>query len=169
MRVTIEPACLRDASYVMANMRPTDAAEVLCQVPAEVKRHELACWLVTGSDAFVAYVDGRPSMVFGTSPVNVVCLSVWAVGTKRARRCIPAVTRFMIAEHLPKRVAEGYKSMEARSLVAHAEAHQWMQATGAVAHGPDFAYGKDDEMFRLFRWTSEALAPAARRFLHRRK
>lgn len=163
--ITIKPACIRDASFVMANMRPLDKLEVMCQVPETAKIHELAHWLVMGSDAFVAYVDDRPSMVFGTSPINAVCLSVWAVGTKRTRRCVPAVTRFMIGQHIPARIAEGFRSMEARSLVEHHEAHRWMTATGAVVHGPDFAYGRDDEMFRLFRWTAAVQPIAAERFL----
>ncbi len=157
MKITIAPACLRDASFVMANMRPLDAQEVFCQVPEGTKVHEMAHWLVMGSDAYVAYYDGRPSAVFGTSPINVVCLSVWALGTKRMRRCAPAITRFMREEAMPRRVEEGYLSMEARSLVAHTEAHNWMLATGAVVHGPDFVYGRGGEMFRLFRWTADAL------------
>lgn len=169
MKITIEPACLRDASYVMANMRPLDALEALCQVPDGVRIHELAHWLISGSAAYVAYVDGRPSAIFGTSPINVVCLSIWALGTKRMRRCIPAITRFMIAEHLPERAAEGYKLMEARSLVQHEEAHRWMQSTGAVVQGDDFEYGKEGEMFRLFRWEARSLPAATRHFLRRGK
>lgn len=167
MKITIEPACLRDASFVMANMRPLDELEVMCQVPDSARIHELAHWLISGSAAFVAYVDGRPSAVFGTSPINVVCLSIWALGTKRMQRCVPAITRFMIAEHLPERVAEGYKLMEARSLVQHEEAHRWMQSTGAVVQGADFEYGKGGEMFRLFRWEASAMEPATRHFLRR--
>ncbi len=162
--VEIKPACLRDASYVIANMRSLDAREVLCQVPEDTPRHELAYGLIMGSDAYVAYVDGRPAMVYGTSPINMVCGSLWALGTDRCKRAIPAITRHVLYELAPALHEAGFSSLEARSIVEHREAHRWMTSTGAVVHGPDFVYGRGGEMFRLFRWTPEAFAKARKRY-----
>lgn len=164
MRVDIVPACLRDTSYVFANMRPLDETEVRCQVPLDVKMHELAWSMLEGSEAFVARYKGVPVMVYGTAPMNVACLSVWAIGTAKTFRVLPAVTRHMIHDHLPERLKQGFVTMEARSHVDHTEAHRWMESTGAVAHGDPFVYGRDRQKFLLFRWTPEAFDTARRKY-----
>lgn len=162
--MTIEPACLRDTSFIFANMRPADTVEVMCQLPEGCKMHEVAWSMLQGGDAFVAKRKGLPVMVYGTAPMNVACLSVWAIGTAHTFRVLPAVTRHMIHEHLPERMEQGYVTMEARSHVGHVEAHNWMRSTGAVALGEPFIYGRDRQKFLLFRWTPEALAQARRKY-----
>lgn len=165
MTATIVPACLRDASYVVAHMRPADEDEILCQLPAGMRRHEIAYSLLfSGGDAFVALDGDRPVLFFGTHPINVCTLSAWAIGTKRTWRVLATATRWLIAEHLPGRIAEGYSSMEARTHVDHEHAHRWLESTGAVVHGPPFVYGRDGEKFLLYRWTADALAVAANRY-----
>lgn len=163
-RVTIEPACLRDASYVVANMRPADAEEVWCQVPEGTTGYELAHMLLFSGDAFIAKLDGVPAAFLGTQPLNVACMVAWAVGTKRMPRVLPALTRFAIQEHIPKRIAQGFVTMEARSLVGHEDAHRWLRSTGAVVQGEPFVYGRNREKFLLFRWSADALDAAARRY-----
>lgn len=162
--VKVIPACLRDASFILANMRALDEIEVLCQVPADQRRHELAWALLQGSDAFVATHNGVPVMVYGTAPMNVACLSVWAIGTAKTFKVLPVVTRHMIYTHLPDRLAQGFETMEARSHVDHVQAHAWMRSTGAVANGEPFVYGRDRQKFLLFRWEPEALETAHKRY-----
>lgn len=161
-KVTIEPACLRDGSFIIANMRPLDEDEVLCQVADGMKRHEIAYFLLMTGENFVAKLDGLPVMFFGTTPLNVAALNVWALGTSLTPRCVPAVTKFMI-RYLYGKHLEGWRSMEARSLVTHHTAHRWMERTGAVAHGEPFVYGKNREKFLLFRWVPECFPAVARR------
>ena len=100
-RVTIEPATLRDASYVMANLCERDREEVMCQVPPATKLHEMAYHLLMGSDAFGARLRGQPVAFFGVSPINVACCSVWAVGTKQMTKAVPAITDFMFDTLMP--------------------------------------------------------------------
>lgn len=153
MTVTIRPAIIRDASWITANLRPRDHEEAFCQLPPDTPSSVLAHWLVMSSDAFIAYVDDEPTTLFGTSPINVACYNVFAVGTRQMRRTIPEVTRFLMVEHIEKRIREGAKTMEARSLANHTQAHAWMRSTGAVQLGKAFPYGRNDEPFVLFRWT----------------
>lgn len=155
-KIEIAPATLRDASYVMACMRPQDREEVLCQVPDNTVMHEMAYHLLMGSDAYCASYNGQPAMFFGTSQINVACLSVWALGTRHMVRVTPAVTRFMVDELMPRKMAEGYRTMEARSLMTHFQAHKWIIDTGGRASGEPFEYGKDGEKFLLFRWTKDS-------------
>jgi hypothetical protein len=156
-RVDIRPATLRDASWVTANLRPLDHREAFCQLREGVKTHELAYFLVHGGDAFVADYIGTPAMVFGTMPINVCCLSVWALGTRHAWRVATAVSTWLRDTYLPEKAEQGFTSMEARSLVDHAVAHRWMESTGAVRATTPFVFGKGGEEFILFRWTVDKL------------
>lgn len=164
MVTTVRPACFRDASYIVANMRPEDETEILCQLPDGLKRHEIAYMLLMGGDAFVAFDGDLPVLFFGTHPINVCTLSAWAIGTRRTWRVLVEATRWLIADYLPGKMDEGYTSMEARSHVDHRQAHGWMESTGAVVHGPSFVYGRNGEKFLLYRWTADAMAGAAERY-----
>lgn len=155
--LTIQPATLKDASYVISWLRPEDEAEVLCQMPTGVLRHEIAYGLLMAGDCFSARLDGQPIALFGTSPINAACLSVWALGTVEVWRAVPVINRFMTGEHLPERIEQGYHSMEARSLVGHNSAHRWLEAMGGRQHGGPYEFGKNRELFVTFRWTDRDL------------
>lgn len=116
-----------------------------------------------GSDAFVAKWHGDPVAVFGVFPLTCCCLSVWMLGTKDAGRAVPAITAFMDGEMLPQKVAEGFLTMEARSIEGHEAAHRWMRATGAEVIGEAFEFGKHREKFLLFRWTTDAFGAIKRK------
>lgn len=152
-RIAIEPAVLRDVSYITANMRPMDRAEAYCQLPEDTTNYELAYMLTMGGDAFTARFDGKPVAAFGTAPINVACVSVWMVGTKDAWRVTPSITAYMRDVHTPTLEANGFLTMEARALLEHEQAHRWMEASGAVRSGEPFVFGRNGERFVLFRWT----------------
>lgn len=152
----VEPATLRDATYVLWHMRPADEVEVMCQMPEGADRTEIAYGLLMSDGAsFAIRRNGTPVAFFGTAPMNAGTLSIWALGTKAIPRVVPVINRFMTQEHLPRRIAEGYHAMEARSHADHVEAHRWLRSVGAEAHGPAFEFGRDREKFLLFRWTKD--------------
>ena len=153
--ISIKPALLRDASYVMAHLRPRDYEEAYCQIDPKTKRHELAYWLVTNAwRAYVAYVNGKPAAVFGTTPISICQQSVWALGTKQMPRAIPAITKLFVSEIVPAGIAAGFQGMEARTIVTHTQAHRWMEATGAKLITPEpYPYGRDGELFYTYHWT----------------
>lgn len=152
--IDIRPAVLRDASFVMANLKPLDHREAFCQLEPGFKTADLARYSLSYGETFVAFWRDQPVMVFGTAPINVCCLSVWALGTKNSWRVAGRVSAWLRDIHVPHRMKQGYTSMEARSLVDHEAAHRWIEATGGVAHGPPFEFGRDGEAFQLFRWTA---------------
>jgi len=154
-RVEIRPSQLSDISYVAANMRPADEVEIMCQLPETTKRHELAYYLLQSMEAHTAWLDGNPAASFGVSYMTPVCMSVWAIGTRRMRRTVPAITRFMTDLVGGKYIDLGFKTMEARSHVNHLEAHRWMVSTGAVQVDLPYIYGRNGEKFITFRWTAE--------------
>lgn len=147
------PAVLRDASFVIGNLNPDDRAEVMCQVSPATKTHELAYAMLMSSDSYVAKWKGRPAMFFGVNPLNICALSIWALGTRQSWRTIPELTAFVAHTVLPRKIDEGFTTMEARSIMGHTVAHGWMEATGAVRSGDPFVYGRGGELFQLFRWT----------------
>lgn len=153
MTVEIVPACLRDVSYVLYNLNPDDEAETACQIDPAIPRSHLAYALLMSGDNFAARIDDQPVAVFGTSPLNRCTQSVWALGTSRMRKVLPAISRYMIDEHLPRLVADGYRYMEARSIETHVAAHRWLRWLGGQQHGGAFEFGRDGENFFLFRWT----------------
>lgn len=158
MAVVIEKATLVTASFVCANLREEDEHEAFCQLPSGIKRHEFAYAMLMSGDNYVARLDDQPVGFFGVSPMNAVCSSVWAIGTKRFERAVPAITRYFHGTVLPKQLALGVTSAEARSLASHTKAHRWIHLTGGVAHGPEFCYGRNNEKFVLFRWTEASIS-----------
>lgn len=151
--MTIRPATLRDASYVMANLRPADWEELACQIAPATKRHEIAYALLMSGDCFVAFWKGQPCAVFGSSIINAACLSIWAVGTPDISRVARSIGKFMTRVHVPDRLAQGFGSGEARSMATHHDAHRWLVSLGAHQHGGPFEFGTGREKFLLFRWT----------------
>lgn len=156
-RTEIRPAVIRDASYIMANLRPLDHREAFCQLEPGFKTADLARYSLSYGDTFVAHLDDQPVMVFGTAPINITCLSVWALGTDQTWRVAKAVSDWLRSVHLPERITAGYYSMEARSLLEHRQAHSWIEHTGGVRHGPPFVFGREGELFQLFRWTAATI------------
>lgn len=156
--IQLGPATLRDATYIVANMRDTDRHEVYCQLPDGMDDWRVAYFLLMNGEAYAARwtrQDGRefPVMFFGVQPMNAVALAIWALGTKHAWRAVPAVTRFVIDDLVPRKLEQGYRIMEARSIEGHTQAHRWMESTGAHRIGKPFEYGRNGELFHLFRWT----------------
>ena len=151
--ITIEPANLRDASFVTANMRPADAREIFCQLPDDYRTDTLAMWSMQAGDAYVAYLKGQPVGFFGTAPMTVCCFSVWAMGTRRFERAAPAVGRFILDKLVPARIEQGFTNAEARSMVGNDKAWRWIKNLGGLPASAPFLYGKGGERFILFRWT----------------
>lgn len=151
--IDIQPANLRDASWIMANLRAADREETFCQLPDGLPTAKLAEWFITGGDAFIAYHRDRPALLFGTTRIHVCAMSVWALGTDTANRTIPVVSRFLIEHAIPWRLDEGFTCMEARSLETHHDAHRWMESMGGVREGEPYLYGKGGERFVTYRWT----------------
>jgi hypothetical protein len=151
--ITIERANLRDASWITHNLRSEDREEVYCQLPDGLHHAVFATWLLGNGEAFIAYSNGNPVLLFGTSPITVCALSVWAMGVPGMERSIPEVSRFLISEHIPYRIKAGFNNMEARSHVDHVAAHRWIESMGGERHGPAYVFGRGGEHFITYRWT----------------
>lgn len=154
------PATLRDASYIAANMRPGDWAEIAPQLPEGTDRRLLAAWSLPppegfAREAWVAVRAGQPVALWGAHPLTVAgnVLSIWAWGTRAMRRSVPEITRH-IGERVEVWISEGVTRVEARSLVGHDQAARWMRGLGGTPV-PLPAWGSGGEDYVLWWWTEE--------------
>ncbi len=161
--IEVVDATLRDMSYVLYHLNPRDEEETACQIDPGMRRDHLAYMLLMSGDNFAVRIDDQPVAVFGTAPLNRATLSVWALGTDRMRKVLPAISRFMVDRHLPEMARQGYRYMEARSHVNHVAAHRWLRWLGGKVLGEPHPFGRDGELFLLFRWTADDLGIISQR------
>lgn len=151
----IEPANLRDLSYIFANLRARDRREMVAERgawhPASVAQFVTASPEIARR-AFIARTKaGVPAVGFGAAPVTPTTVNAWLLATDQALRCIPEVTRFVDGPLRRQLVVDGYRWAEARALAENAEALGWLAALGGriVAELP--GYGVGGEKFVLYR------------------
>lgn len=154
MRVAIVPANLRDLSYVAANMRPADRAEVECQLdewsPINVAAMSLRDF------AYIVDLDGNPEAAFGAGQVRQGYWLAWSWGTARITRCLPAMIRYITEELQPAVYSAGAHRVEARALKSHTQAHAFLKRIGGHLRCELPGYGKNGEDFMLFDWTRDS-------------
>lgn len=152
----IHPANTRDATYVMANLRPDDRHEVLCQL-----RHDnltaLGMAMMQTPYAWVAYHEGTPAAFFGATPASSTGVTAWGLGTTKLRHVIRSVTLFCNGPVKQQLIKDGYRWAEARAPVSNRAAGRWIKRLGG-RHGmilPD--YGNDGEDFIMYRWRNNGV------------
>jgi hypothetical protein len=150
-RIEIVPATIRDLTFIAANLRAEDWREIECQLADGVGRGEVAAYGLAG-EAWVATMDGQPVAAFGAAAMAYSVVSVWAWGTKRMARTVPAITRFIVEDCVPRWIEAGVTRAEARSIEGHETAHRWLRSLGGQEQ-PCPAWGKRGEDFTLFWWT----------------
>lgn len=133
-------------------MRSEDWREIACQWPEGTSPTQIAMIAGSYGEAWCAHWRGQPVAAFGAVPITVSVLSIWAWGNRSMVRAIPAVTRFITGELVPRWIGEGVTRVEARSVAGHDTAHKWMRSLGASAV-PLPCFGRNGENFILFGWT----------------
>lgn len=154
--VTIEPACLRDVTWIAANMRAQDRREIAALV-GDASMTDAAGAMLRGSPdhAFVAYLDAEPVAAVGVMRHAAHLGSAWAFGTDRTRRVIPALTRWGIAEWKPRMIADGYRRVEVRTIIDHDLSHRWLEKLGFARECLCRGYGRDGETFAQFAYVRD--------------
>tara|TARA_R110001599_G_scaffold309065_1_gene515986 strand:- start:169 stop:762 length:594 start_codon:yes stop_codon:yes gene_type:complete len=170
----VGPANVRDVSYIAGNLRACDRQEIFCQLPAGSSASDIGFICTRPGTSFIAYLDGKPVMVFGFDPITLAgnALNAWAFGTRDSRHVVRHVTGWVKDNLLREWLCNGITRIEARSLAQHRSAHRWLKAIGAVEEGPIGGLGRDGENFILFAWHRSRLKPTLRllsRFMETRK
>ena len=95
MTLRIIPATLRDLSYIAANLRPQDRAEIDCQLdhwsPA------LLAFTALQGFAYVAELDGNPEAGFGAAEQRSGLWIAWSWGTRALARNSQTAIRHLSA------------------------------------------------------------------------
>lgn len=155
--IEIHEACIRDVTYVSANMRPQDARELYCQLPEGTNSTELAYLALNGAwCAYTAFLNGKPAGVFGMTAANYAetVYSAWAFGTKNFRRVTPRIGRYCLQVVAPRLVVAGARRVEVRSIHDHDLAHKWLTGLGAARECDLVDYGRNGERFTLWSFTA---------------
>lgn len=152
MTVRIVGATLRDLSYVAANLRPDDYAEVNAQFDAWSPA--LIAALALRDHAYIAMLDANPEAAFGAGRAGTHSghWIAWSYGTARMRRCVPLVTAFVREVIVPAIYEAGGQRVEARALASNTMARRWLKRLGAVEDCTLKSYGRNGEDFLLFSW-----------------
>lgn len=111
-------------------------------------------WYSSGPGwCWTSWLKGQPEGAFGISAVSHYqphVRSAWAWGTKRFKRCVPAISRFMLKEWPGLIVGAGVTRVEIRNLKDHDIAHRWLKALGSRHEGELLEYGTQGETFELW-------------------
>lgn len=142
---------VRDLSYIAANLRPQDRAEIDCQAPGWHPVH-LALSALQGM-AYIAEIDGNPEAAFGAGEKRQGLWIAWSWGTPRIRRAVPYISRFIREVMGPDIIEKGGRRVEAYAMAGNGLAERWLTDLGATKRCllPD--YGINGEEFILFDWT----------------
>ena len=154
MSVEIRPATLRDTCFIAANMRQEDRREALATIAvSSMTEIGVLSYLGSPDTEWNGVLDGLPVAAFGYAPRGNsqphLC-SVWAWGTERFRRVVPAITRFCLANWPEMMAKGGIWRGEIRSLADHDIAHSWLASLGAKREGLLRSYGVNGEDFELW-------------------
>lgn len=152
--IELIPSTPRDITIVAAGMRDWDRREFEASAKyRNLTDAALLCHYHSTPWAGVALLDGEPVAAFGAlgSPFHPHMKSAWAFGTGRFRRVVPAIGR-EVESWKPRLVAEGVHRIEARALVGHDRAGQWMSGLGAQREAILRRSGVNGEDFELWAW-----------------
>lgn len=152
--VEIRPAVLRDVSFIAANLRDCDRAEICCQIAPGTKPVEIASFCIGRGQSWTAFLYGLPSGAFGFSEISDGVLNGWAFGRPGFQRCIPSITRFVFRDVVPRWLNNGIRRIEVRTIEGHENAHRWLEASGAQRCCTLEDWGRGGERFFLYAWIS---------------
>lgn len=160
--MTIEPATLRDMSFIAANMREADRREIgaIIQESPTV----IACMLYEASPGFrwVAWLDGQPVCAFGVSTMFAGLGSGWALGTKDMPHVMRAVTRFCL-QKAARYAVRAFRRIEVRTAVDHDLSHAWLRCLGFVREGIAVDYGTGGLDFATYAATHKSARTVIKR------
>lgn len=157
--MTIKPATLRDVCFIAANMRDQDRQEVMATALVQSMTQAGAMSFYSSQDwCWTAWLDDQPVGAFGISygnPFQPHIRQAWAFGTKRFKRSVPEITRFIRANWFDALIAEGVTRVECRSMLGHDIAHRWLTALGAHPECEMRNYGTGGQTFIQWVWIKE--------------
>jgi len=155
----IRDLCVRDASYIAANMRAADLAEISCLWKHWDTRALAICAVEHSLPgmAWSVWLKGQPVAAYGfsyVSPFDPDHWQAWAFGTERLKRAVPAMTRHV--NSLRDQIAAECRRLQVLTYKEHDISHRWLESLGAKREGVLRAYGRNGEDFVVYAWVRGA-------------
>ena len=155
----IKDLCVRDASFIAANMRQADFEEIACLWKSWDTRALGVCAVETAvrGKVWSVWYDGQPAAAFGFSHASAFDpdhWQAWAFGTDRFRRCVPLITRHF--NELRPTLERECRRLQVLTHKEHDIAHTWIEALGGRKEGLLRSYGRGGEDFLLYAWVGQS-------------
>lgn len=147
-RCVIQPATVRDLSFIAANMREGDRREIGCQFPYWSPEW-LAATCYCSEHKWVASWDGLPVAAFGFAHLTAVVVQGWSWGSVHYPKAVRGMFRFIPQAEAELRDA-GVKRIEVRALKGYADAARLIARMGGRARATLRNHGTDGETFILW-------------------
>ncbi len=151
--IEFHPVNLVDIRFIVENLRQSDSDEIYCQIDDAAMLIDLAMEL----NSTICRLRGEPVAAISFSPLNLATVAVNLFGTDKITRAIPEITRFIFTQMIPDALVQGIRRFEARSIETHAQAHQWLEACGAIREGTLEQVGVNGERFFMYALTKPTL------------
>jgi len=151
--IDFHPPNLTDIRFIVENLRQSDSDEIYCQIDDAGMLIDMALEL----NSTVCRVKDEPVAAISFSPINLSSVAVNLFGTDKITRAIPAITRFIFTDMIPNALDQGIRRFEARTIETHTQAHQWLEACGAVREGTLEQMGMNGERFFMYALTKPIL------------
>lgn len=152
-KISINTLNMRDATYVLSNLRTKDWQELSAMLPIGTTRIEAVNIMLpamNGPSFSVSYKD-QPIAVFGVSHTDIATLYVaYAFGTNRFNRAAPGITEFGITYLAPWLIKNGALRLEVRSHVEHTGSNTWLTKLGFNLDCKLKRFGTSGETFNLY-------------------
>ena len=154
----IKDLCVRDASFIAANMREADFREISCLWKLWDTRALGICAVETAVPEMIwsVWYEGQPAAAYGFSRASAFDpdhWQAWAFGTKHFKRCVPVMTRHLTS--MRPAIRQACRRLQVLSYKDHDIAHRWIVSLGGRKEGHLQSYGRGGEDFFLYAWVRE--------------
>jgi RimJ/RimL family protein N-acetyltransferase len=155
--LVIKDLCVRDASYIAANMREADYREIACLWKHWDTRALGICAMETAVPgmAWSIWYRGEPIVAYGLSYAAAFDpdhWQIWAFGTNRFKRAVPMMTRHI--QSIGDVIKAGCRRLQVITHTEHDISHRWLEGLGAQREGVMRSYGRNGEDFVLYSWVN---------------
>lgn len=147
----VEPIGLDTALYVTANMRESDAREIFATRWSECRESLARDAAARAPWAWVAG-DREPIACIGIAPCWPGVAEAWMFATDRFRAIGFPLTRWVKRVMIPLVTDAGVRRVHCHSIEGHDDAHDWLEALGAMRESEKPMFGKGGETFYVYRW-----------------
>lgn len=138
-------------SYVLANLRACDAAEVWPVCPHDITPERMAQFLCDQSAlGRILLHDDIPAVVVGAAEQQPGVWSPWMFATDAFPHLWRETVRYIKHDLTPELIARGCHRAHVHSIVGHPDAGKLLRYLGFTREGTNRAFGRDRQDYDLY-------------------